>query len=104
MTSAIRDNRLRVYLAGPSAELELAQELTATLRALPNVLVVSTWTERLPATRATYGAKSDRDVPRAVLKADLRKDLEELATADVIVRRCGKSDGAATEWGYSLAK
>ncbi len=101
----IRDHKLRVYVAGPSAQLMRCLKVVEALRAHPDIItVVGTWTERLPKTRLKYEAKSDRDVPREVLVADLRQDLEEVALCDVLLRLANKSDGAATEWGFGLAK
>lgn len=104
--NALRDHRLRVYIACASAELERAAAVVARLRAHAEIiLVVSTWTERLPATRKKYNARSDRDVPREALIADLRRDLAEVANCDLLLKLCGiRSDGAATEWGYGISR
>lgn len=100
-----RGNELQVYVAAPSDQIERAIAVIDRLRMHPDIIeVVSSWTERLPATRAKYNAKSDREVPADVLVEQLRLDLEEVGFCDVLLRLCGKSDGAGTEWGYGVGR
>ena len=87
---------MKVYLAGSTKNIEYLRVIKQRLEMCPGVSVSSTWLD-------VAHQYSDLRCTREHLLRETKRDLEEIAQADlVIVDREGRSYGKITEQGAAL--
>jgi len=97
---------IRVYLAGPCAEMNAMKDRAREIEAL-GMTITEPWWERI-AEAADNGWLHDAEVPADFMRESARRNQRGIVTADVVVV-CAKSSGgfssgAAGEIGYALAR
>lgn len=92
-----------IYLAGPSAEIELVKETAATIEARGHTITERWWEHVERMREAGYAA--DADVPLAELRAGLDANRYAIRACGAVIALCrsegGLSVGTADEMGYS---
>lgn len=96
---------LRIYLAGPSAELARVRAVADALSADGHV-ITEPWWERVADAQAR-GWATDRDVPLAYLAESWRRNRAGIESCALLIALCrsdgGMSQGVACEVAYALA-
>jgi nucleoside 2-deoxyribosyltransferase len=92
---------MRIYLAGPSAELARVREAAALIEAAGHTLTEQWW-EKVADTGT---CASDVDHPEPILAVAAVQNCDGIDTADVVIALCreagGLSPGVAHEVGYA---
>lgn len=91
---------MRVYLAGPSAELDRVVATAEEIRELGHELTEAWWLRVLEASRR--GWKSDAEVPRDFLEESARRNLFGLQACDRVVAITRSSGGVSTGTAYEI--
>ena len=96
---------LRVYLAGPAAELDRVCEASGVLIASSCDITEPWWGRVAEATRR--GWTHDSDVPADYMREGAQRNQRGIDTADVVIALArstgGFSSGCAGEIGYAIA-
>lgn len=94
---------MRIYLAGPSAEIKRVKEAAAAIEARGHT-VIGRWWEHVEAMRDA-GFATDADVPLAELRAGLDANRYAIRACGAVIALCrldgGLSVGTADEMGYA---
>lgn len=93
---------LRVYLAGPSAELDRVREAAALLRAAGHE-ITEPWWEQVDAARAR-GWLHDADVPVDFMRAASNANAMGIYAAECMVALCRSEGGFSSGVAYEIGR
>ena len=91
---------MRVYLAGPSAELDRVKSAAASLRAA-GFTITEPWWERTEQA-ALAGWLTDADVPPGYMRTSAERNYRGILVADFFVGLCKTAGGLSSGHSYEV--